>query len=167
MYLSENEKLTVFRFCLTKGVITTDHIEKWAITTYLETGAQRTDYILELCSAKAMGLNDTLSFLKQNQRLDHKEEIKETICGIAGYLFRNNKISIEKAGEIIDFTTKEIDIETMTNTDFDYSYSIDDYIYLAYEGVLNIDDVKNQLLTNTKPYEKLGKEFLKEHFDLD
>ncbi|WP_330123055.1 hypothetical protein [Flavobacterium rakeshii] len=55
----------------------------------------------------------------------------------------------------------------MTNTDFDYSNSIDYCIYLAYEGVLNIDDIKNELLTNTKPYEKLGKEFLKEHFDLD
>ncbi|WP_417354754.1 hypothetical protein [Flavobacterium sp.] len=64
--LSEKEKLAVFRFCLTKGVITTDHIENWATTTYLETGVQRTDYILELCLVNAMRLNDKLSLLKQN-----------------------------------------------------------------------------------------------------
>lgn len=163
-FLSEKEKLAVFRLCLIKRVITTAHIEQWAISTYLKSKAQRTDYILELCSANAVGINDTLSLLNKNQHIENKTEIKKIVYGIIGYLFRNNKISIIKAGEVIDFTAQEIDHEMISNI---FDYSIDDYIYLASQGVFNIDDIKNELLTNTKPYEKLGKEFLKEHFDLD
>lgn len=163
MILSEKEKLVTFRLCLISGIITTNDIEQWAIKTFHSSETTRFDYILELCSAERMGINETIAILKKNEILSNKIVVKQLIYGVAGYLFRKNKISIEKVGQIIDISALEIDSGIISGLDLDYC--IDDMIYLASEGVYgDINDIINKILTVTLPYELDGEAFYKQHF---
>ncbi len=165
MLLSEKEKLIAFRLCLSVGIITTSDIEKWAITTYQTSEITRIDYILDLCSAKTLGINEVVSILKRNENSDRKLEIKKMLYGIAGYLLRKKKISIEKAGRIIDLTAIEINYEIIFDNGLDFQ--IDDMIYLASQGVYgNINEIINLILVSTYHYEKEAEFFLYENFKI-
>jgi len=165
MLLSEKEKLNVFRLCLSVGIITTNDIEKWAITTYQTSKITRIDYILDLCSAKSLGINEVVSILKRNENSDRKLEIKKMLYGIAGYLLRKKKISIEKAGRIIDLTAIEINHEIIFDNDLDFQ--IHDMICLASQGVYgNINEIINLILVSTYHYEKEAEFFLYENFKI-
>ena len=165
MILSEKENLVVFRICLATGIITTSNIEKWAISTYQKSEVLRIDYILELCSANTLGINNTFSILKQEEDFSDKAKIKKLIYGIAGHLFRLNRISIKKATKLIDFTAAEINYEVTLEKDIDYY--IDDMVYLASQGIYNIDNIIKEILDATKPYEKDGENFIKENFNIN
>lgn len=163
MILSEKEKLVIFRLCLLTGIITTNDIEQWAIKTFHSSETTRIDYILELCSADRIGINETLTILKENEVLVNKIVIKKLIYGIAGYLFRKNKISIKKMGQIIDRSALEINTEVILEVDLDSC--IDDMIYFASQGVYgDLNNVINEVLTATQPYELEGEEFHRQHF---
>lgn len=160
MNLSEKEKLVVLRICLQTGIFTTTQIEQWAIKTLNISGVIRTDYILDLCSAERLGINEVSSILRQNEADMNKLSIKKLIYGIAGYLFRNKTISLAKAGSLINLAAIEINAEIPSD---DFGYYIDDSIYMANEQIYGtIEQISIDLLLLTNPFEMLAKSFINE-----
>jgi|SRR5690606_11872197 len=158
MDLSEKEKLVVLRICLQTGIFTTAQIEQWAIKNLNISGVIRNDYILDLCSAERLGINEVSSILKQNETDTNKFNIKELLYGIAGYLFRNKTISLVKAGSLINLAAIEINEEITSN---DFGYHIEDSIYLATQGMYGtIEQVSIELLSLTNSFQPLAENFI-------
>jgi hypothetical protein len=160
MSITEKEIVSILRLCLQSSLIPVDIIEQWSLKKIDSSEIIRDDYILELCSAKRLGLNETLHILKENESDLKNILIWEIVYGIVGLLYQNNSISLRTACKAID----QIIIDSYNDTEFKLSGSgLDDSFYLANSKTYGtIEDVEQELMALTTPHLQAAKVFMNE-----
>lgn len=158
--MTEKEKITIFRICLESNIITLSQIEKWAENILMNSETNRDDYILELCSAKSIGINEIVHVLKQNEAEIKNSEIWKIVYGITGVLFENKSIDLQKACYFISRVANEINYKTEYEL---FGMGLDDTFYLASVGIYgNLKHVEEELKKITQEHEKMVIDFLKD-----
>ena len=164
MNLSEKEILTILRICLESNLITTAQIEHWATTIVMSSKPVRHDYILELCSSKRIGINETVHILKTNEDAPQNELIWHVVYGISGLLFAKKTISLKTACSFASKVAQErfnIDKSDVFDTDMDDAY------YLADKGGhIDLEDLENKFTSATQDYIPVAKQIFERQMGL-
>lgn len=158
MNLTERETVSILRLCLQSNLISIDTIEQWSLKIFASSEIIRDDYILELCSAKRLGLNETFNILKKNESDLKNILIWDIVYGIVGILYQNKFIALKTACKAIDRTF----LDSYNNTELKLPGSgLDDSYYLASSKTYGtIEDVEQELMTLTTPHFEIAKPFI-------
>lgn len=159
--MTEKEKITILRAFLESNIITLHQIENWAQKNFMNS-ENREDYILDLCSAVTLGINETIHILKQNESSFQNPLILETSLGIIGNLYTTQNISLKKACYFVS----KISIEAYNKTEYDlYGMHLDDTFYLADKGIYgNLNHTEKEFIKLTNTHKEPSTYFFKEFF---
>jgi hypothetical protein len=162
MTLSEKEKLTVFRICIANGILDLSLVEKWAESIALNSVPTRTDYMLELCSAQRIGINETLHILGQNEDGYDNPILWQILYGFAWVLYDRKVIDLKQGCYFVS----EIALEMQNKTEYElFGMSLDDSFYLASRGTSgNLEDTKEEFIKITSIHKDKATEFVEDTF---
>lgn len=162
MTLSEKEKLTIFRICLQYGIHDLSLVERWAESIVLSSDEVRTDYMLDLCSAKRIGINETISILLNNEGNYNNPLLWKILYGFAALQYFEGIIDLEHGCYFVS----EIALEMEGKTEYEvFGMALCDMFYLAnMRAYRDQIDIKKEFIKITSDYQCEATSFLKDIF---